>query len=146
MIDRLRDQIQERLDLLLGEADRLRRALTALGPGTPGVSSPKSAVPKPPSKTEVKAASPAAKRAPAQRKGSSATRPPQRTAPGATKAAVLAALGGGGAMTAGEVAAKAGLARATVSTTLSKLAKSGEIQKAERGYRLVSATSSSAGQ
>ncbi len=39
-------------------------------------------------------------------------------------------------MTAGEVATKAGLARATVSTTLSKLAKSGEVEKAERGYRL----------
>ena len=39
-------------------------------------------------------------------------------------------------MTAGEVAAKAGLAPGTVSTTLSKLAKAGEVQKAERGYRL----------
>jgi DNA-binding IscR family transcriptional regulator len=58
------------------------------------------------------------------------------TARGATKASVLAALSGGGAMTAGQVAAKAGLARPTVSTTLSKLAKTGEVQKAERGYRL----------
>ena len=41
-------------------------------------------------------------------------------------------------MTAGEVAAKAGLARPTVSTTLSKLAKSGAVEKAERGYRLPS--------
>jgi CRP-like cAMP-binding protein len=39
-------------------------------------------------------------------------------------------------MTAGEVAAATGLARGTVSTTLSKLAKSGEVLKAERGYRL----------
>jgi DNA-binding MarR family transcriptional regulator len=59
-----------------------------------------------------------------------------RTAPGATKASVLAALAGGEAMTAGQVATKAGLARPTVSTTLSKLAKTGEVQKAERGYRL----------
>jgi DNA-binding IclR family transcriptional regulator len=59
-----------------------------------------------------------------------------RTARGATKASVLAALAGGDAMTAGEVAAKAGLARPTVSTTLSKLARSGEVQKAARGYRL----------
>jgi DNA-binding IscR family transcriptional regulator len=59
-----------------------------------------------------------------------------RTARGATKASVLAALSGGDAMTAGQVAAKAGLARPTVSTTLSKLAKSGEVQKARRGYRL----------
>jgi Mn-dependent DtxR family transcriptional regulator len=62
-----------------------------------------------------------------------------RTAPGATKASVLAALAGGDAMTAGQVATKAGLARPTVSTTLSKLAKTGEVQKAARGYRLTSA-------
>jgi CRP-like cAMP-binding protein len=37
-------------------------------------------------------------------------------------------------MTAGEVAAATGLERATVSTTLSRLAKSGEILKADRGY------------
>jgi DNA-binding IclR family transcriptional regulator len=42
-------------------------------------------------------------------------------------------------MTASEVAAKAGLARPTVSTTLSKLAKSGRVEKAERGYRLTRA-------
>ncbi len=59
-----------------------------------------------------------------------------RTAHGATKASVLAALAGGEAMTASQVATKAGLARPTVSTTLSKLAKSGEVQKADRGYRL----------
>jgi DNA-binding IscR family transcriptional regulator len=62
-----------------------------------------------------------------------------RTAPGATKTSVLAALAGGDAMTASQVATKAGLARPTVSTTLSKLAKTGEVQKAERGYRLSSA-------
>jgi DNA-binding IclR family transcriptional regulator len=49
---------------------------------------------------------------------------------------VLAALAGNEAMTAGQVADKTGLARGTVSTTLSKLAKSGEVQKAERGYRI----------
>jgi DNA-binding IscR family transcriptional regulator len=59
-----------------------------------------------------------------------------RTSRGATTASVLAALDGGEAMTASQVAAKAGLARPTVSTTLSKLAKSGEVQKARRGYRL----------
>ena len=39
-------------------------------------------------------------------------------------------------MTAAQVAEKSGLPRATVSTTLSRLAKSGEIRKAPRGYRL----------
>jgi len=59
-----------------------------------------------------------------------------RTAPGATKGAVLAALKDGNAMTAGEIAAATGLARATVSTTLSKLAASGAIAKAARGYQI----------
>ena len=62
-----------------------------------------------------------------------------RTTRGATRASVLAALAGGEAMTAGQVATKAGLARPTVSTTLSKLAKTGQVQKAERGYKLISA-------
>jgi DNA-binding transcriptional ArsR family regulator len=59
-----------------------------------------------------------------------------RTAPGSTKAAVLAALAADRALTAGEVASATGLARATVSTTLSRLSKSGEVVKADRGYRL----------
>jgi DNA-binding IclR family transcriptional regulator len=41
-------------------------------------------------------------------------------------------------MTAGEVATAAGLPRATVSTTLSTLAKSGDVLTAERGYPLPS--------
>ena len=45
-----------------------------------------------------------------------------------------------GEVFAGQVATKAGLARPTVSTTLSKLTKSGQIKKAERGYRLASTT------
>jgi DNA-binding IscR family transcriptional regulator len=73
------------------------------------------------------------------RTGEATTATNGRTAPGATKASVLAALAGGEAMTAGQVATKAGLARPTVSTTLSKLAKTGEVTKAERGYRLSSA-------
>ena len=72
------------------------------------------------------------------RGGQTTSAPNGRTATGATKASVLAALAGGDAMTAGQVATKAGLARPTVSTTLSKLAKTGEVQKAERGYRLIS--------
>jgi DNA-binding IclR family transcriptional regulator len=39
-------------------------------------------------------------------------------------------------MTAGEIAAATGLERATVSSTLSKLATSGAITKAARGYQL----------
>ena len=62
-----------------------------------------------------------------------------RSSPGGTTTAVLAALKGGEAMTATEVAAAAGLARPTVSTTLSKLARSRRVEKAKRGYRLASA-------
>lgn len=142
MINRLREQIQQRLDQLASEADRLRKALAALDPR-----SSRTPARKPPAQPPAQATKPAdsaTKGAPARRTNTSATRSPRRTAPGATKAAVLAALADGEAMTTGEVAAKAGLARGTVSTTLSKLAKSGEVQKAERGYRLAPATPSSA--
>jgi DNA-binding transcriptional ArsR family regulator len=64
------------------------------------------------------------------------SRCPGSRAPGATKAGVLAALKDGNAMTAGEIAAATGLGRATVSTTLSRLAASGEIAKAARGYQI----------
>jgi len=63
----------------------------------------------------------------------------QPAAPGAARrdqGARLAALTDGKAMTAGEVASATGLPTATVSSTLSSLAKSGEVLKAARGYRL----------
>jgi DNA-binding transcriptional ArsR family regulator len=117
VIDRLRKEIQERLDQLLTEAEKLRKALTALNPRG-GSSSAQPEAPRP-------------ARAATTRQGARAS-----AAPGHTKSVVLAALADGKAMTAGEVAAATGLARPTVSTTLSKLAKNGEVQKAERGYRL----------
>ena len=55
--------------------------------------------------------------------------------------AMVAALSGGEAMTAGEVAAATGLGRASMSTTLSKLAKSAEVAKADRGYRRAESSS-----
>ena len=123
LIDSIRKQIENRLDQLLGEAEKLRRALAALDPR--GGSSQ-------PSPT----ASPRPRPAPTRPRRTQARRTTRRTAPGATKAHVLGALSDSKAMTAGEVAAATGLARATVSTTLSKLAKSGDVLKAERGYRL----------
>jgi CRP-like cAMP-binding protein len=66
---------------------------------------------------------------------------PRRVAPdgqptrGTTRITVLAALEVNEALTAAQVAEKTGLGRATVSTTLSRLAKSGAAEKAERGYR-----------
>jgi biotin operon repressor len=139
VIDRLREQIQQHLDQLIHEADRLRKALAALDPRSSAAPARKA-----PARKRAPAAAPkpkasATNSAPARRTSQPAARSPRRTAPGATKASVLAALAGGEAMTAGQVADKTGLARATVSTTLSKLSKSGEVQKAERGYRLAAA-------
>jgi DNA-binding transcriptional regulator GbsR (MarR family) len=39
-------------------------------------------------------------------------------------------------MTASEIARLTGISAGTVSTTLTKMAKAGELTKAERGYRL----------
>jgi len=54
---------------------------------------------------------------------------------GQTRAKVLEALKDG-PKTAGDIAAATGIPRGSASTTLSKLAKSGEVVKAERGYKL----------
>jgi DNA-binding MarR family transcriptional regulator len=101
--------------------------------------------PNAPARTQTRGAkskaAPTATRAARAHRSSESTSPTNgRTTPGATKASVLAALAGGDAMTASQVATIAGLARPTVSTTLSKLAKTGEVQKADRGYRLTSAS------
>ncbi|MDP9257308.1 MAG: ArsR family transcriptional regulator [Actinomycetota bacterium] len=60
---------------------------------------------------------------------------PARAPRGQNKAKVLDALKGG-PMTASEIAKATGIATATVSTMLTKMAKSGELAKAERGYKL----------
>jgi len=157
MIEQLRRDIEGRLDQLLAEADKLRGALMALGGSNAASASADRSTrirPRPRAATArgtrsptrssraapaTSSATPAASAAPAQ---AQATRPRTRTAPaarsasGATKSAVLQALAGGSAMTAGEVANVTGLGRASVSTTLSKLSKSGEVTKAARGYRL----------
>ena len=90
-----------------------------------------------PAKSEPKVSS--TRTARSRQAARSASMTSSRTARGATRASILAALARGDAMTAGQVATKAGLPRPTVSTTLSKLAKSGEVHKAKRGYRLTTA-------
>ena len=112
-------------------------------PAPPSTSTPTEPAQNAPARRRTRAAKPnstpaATPSARTRRRGGSTSATNGRTAPGATKASVLAALAGGEPMTAGQVATKAGLARPTVSTTLSKLAKTGEVQKAERGYRLTS--------
>lgn len=149
LIDRIRHDIQQRLESLLGEADKLRRALAALGSHGDPARSPAGTAPPPPSKprrrarssstTRQRAKSPASETgAPAGTAGTAGTADPRpaRNASGATRSAVLAALAGGDPMTAAEIASATGLGRATVSTTLSRLAKSGQLTKAPRGYKL----------
>jgi predicted Rossmann fold nucleotide-binding protein DprA/Smf involved in DNA uptake len=60
---------------------------------------------------------------------------PARAPRGQNKAKVLDALQNG-PMTASEIAKVTGIGTGTVSTMLTKMAKSGELAKAERGYRL----------
>jgi CRP-like cAMP-binding protein len=145
MIDRIRQDIQERLDQLLAEADRLRQALTALGgersaPATRSTSSSPASGKRARSRSARSAGTASRPRAtaasPPRTRGASAGR--TRGSAGGTKSSVLKALtdANGGAMTASEVASATGLGRASVSTTLSKLAKSGEVSKADRGYQL----------
>ncbi len=132
MISEIRRDIQTRLDQLLGEVDKLRKALIALGGSDSSDSSAKS------TSSTSKPRSSATPRASRARSGSgSSTRArSSRGASGSTKGAVLGALSSGDAMTAADVAKATGLGRASVSTTLSRLAKAGEVTKAERGYRL----------
>lgn len=146
MIDQIRRDIQQRLNQVLSEADKLRRALAALGSHDGAARSSEPSAAKPartggPAARRTEAGSSETKpRTPAPSTNDAATR--ARAASGATRGAVLEALASGDAMTAGEVATATGLGRASVSTTLSKLARSGEVSKAERGYRLASGSTS----
>jgi DNA-binding transcriptional ArsR family regulator len=128
MLDQLRHDIQSRLDELLSEVDKLRRALAALASRDGGSVASTSAADVVPTPAKAPRRGPASKPASNSVNGT-------RTAPGATKAAILAALASASnPMTAGEIADATGLGRATISTTLSRLAKSGEVSKADRGY------------
>ena len=55
---------------------------------------------------------------------------------GQNQAKIREALKGSEPMTASEIAGLTGISAGTVSTTLTKMAKTGELTKAERGYRL----------
>ena len=155
MLDQLSRNITNSLGALLHEADKLRRSLTALGSrNDPSAADPRtrSSGSRPSSERRATASSSSAA-APRQTPRSRAKQPTrasssQETAPrresgnggrnasGATKSAVLATLANGKAMTAGEIATATGLGRASVSTTLSRLAKSGELTKVPRGYQI----------
>lgn len=132
-IELLRQRIQQRLNDVVEEADRLRRALAALDAArsVDGAESKRSS---------GRSRRPGAGRAVTQ--AASARSQKQRGAKrgaatrSSTRERVLAALADGKAMTAGDVAAVSGLKRPTVSTTLSRLVKNGDVVRAERGYQV----------
>jgi CRP-like cAMP-binding protein len=147
LIDRIRRDIQQRLEQLLAEADKLRHALAALDPRERSTPKPKTTS-RPTAKRAAKTPD-RPKHTPARTRTrtaniANAASASTRTAPGETRARVLAALSSEHALTAGEVAKTTGLARGTVSTTLSKLSKTGDVVKADRGYRLPSTDSGAA--
>jgi CRP-like cAMP-binding protein len=78
------------------------------------------------------AAKPAGSATPGRAKPANA---PARAPRGQNKVKVLDALKDG-PMTASEIAGVTGISTGTVSTMLTKMAKSGELTKAERGYKL----------
>jgi DNA-binding transcriptional ArsR family regulator len=136
MIDRIRHDIQQRLDQLLAEADKLRRALAALDPRRGSAPPTKSTRSKPAATSPAASTKTPARTSKRAAGAANGARAAQRSAPGQTKATVLTALAGDRVLTAGEVATATGLARPTVSTTLSRLSKAGDVVKADRGYRL----------
>jgi sugar-specific transcriptional regulator TrmB len=140
LIDRIRHDIQQRLEQLLAEADKLRHALAALTPRERVSPTPRATKSQPTAKRAVNTPK-APKRTPARPVSASNGAPSsRRTRPGETKVKVLAALSLDQGLTAGEVAQATGLARPTVSATLSRLSKTGDVVKADRGYHLSSKT------
>jgi hypothetical protein len=73
--------------------------------------------------------------APRRRAAAASPAATARAPRGANKAKILASLNTG-PKTASEIAKETGIGTGTVGSTLSKLATSGEVVKAERGYRL----------
>jgi CRP-like cAMP-binding protein len=121
-IKQIEDQLRKH-ERLGDELERLRDALSRLeGAARSRVSAGRRPAAKP---------AEAPKRATATRRASAPARAPR----GQNKAKVLEALKDG-PMTASEIAKVTGIGTGTVSTMLTKLAKSGELVKAERGYRL----------
>jgi len=117
MIDELRESIQRRLQELDVEAARLRAAPDALkSPGRRPAGSGQAYGPR--------------------RPGARSPRGDRRAVAGETRRVILAALAGGEAMTAGQLADRTGLRRGSISTLVSQLAQRGELLKAPRGYQL----------
>jgi len=109
-----------------GTADRNRRRTI---PKPTAAQASKAAGPRPRGKTARPA--PARKRQPAAQPTSPAARAPR----GENKAKILAALKAG-PRTASELGAETGIGTGTVSATLTKMVRAGEVTKAARGYAL----------
>jgi CRP-like cAMP-binding protein len=139
-IKHIEDQLRQH-QRLNDELERLRDALSRLeGEARSRVGAPRRSrepAPKPASSAARRPASKPA-RTPGRAPRTSASKPasaPARAPRGQNKAKVLDALKDG-PMTASEISKATGIPTGTASTLLTKLAKSGEIAKAERGYKL----------
>jgi predicted Rossmann fold nucleotide-binding protein DprA/Smf involved in DNA uptake len=139
-IKHIEDQLKQH-HKLSDELERLRDALSRLEGGARSrVGAPRrnrKPTPKPAGSVQrTPAAKPAGAppRAP-RTSASKRTSAPARAPRGQNKAKVLDALKDG-PMTTSEISKATGIATGTVSTLLTKLAKSGELAKAERGYKL----------
>jgi DNA-binding protein HU-beta len=141
-------QIDEQLkqhQRLSDELDRLRDALSRLEGAARSRVSADARARRPAAKPAPSARrAPAAKRTTATKRASTAQRAgaakpasARASAPrGQNKAKVLDALKDGRPMTASEIAKATGISAGTASTLLNKMAKTGELAKAERGYTL----------
>jgi CRP-like cAMP-binding protein len=130
-ITQLEEQLKQHQNLR-DELERLRGALTRLeGEVRSRVNVGRRG--RRPASAPKRAAAPKSTAAPkaAAKPRSAAARAPR----GQNKAKVLEALKDG-PMTASEISKRTGIATGTASTTLAKMAKAGELVKAERGYAL----------
>jgi DNA-binding transcriptional ArsR family regulator len=128
----IEQQLKRHRDL----SDELERLRDALGRLEGGVQARVRGT-RTPAKASSQRTTAATKRSSAA-KGSAASSPKRAAASaprGQTRARILEALKDG-PKTAGDIAEATGIGRGTASTTLTKLAKSGEVIKAERGYKL----------
>ena len=123
-------QIEEQLTQHRDLGDELKRLRDALGRLERGVDARVRG-----RRAQAKTASPRTTTAAKPTATSKRRRAPAATPRGQTRARIIEALKDG-PKTAAEIAQATGIPRASASTTLSKLAKSGDVAKAERGYKL----------
>ena len=141
-VDVIAEQLKERLKQIEDQVNQRQRLADELGRLLDAVNDLERAIVSRFGGEPEPAAAPA-ERAPRQRapkRSRIATRPraaQRATAPrGQNQAKILEALKRSEPMTASEIARLTGISASIVSTTVTKMAKTGELTKAERGYRL----------